>query len=192
MRQQTTRFRRRGIAVGIAMGILTLSAGQAFAQSADPAKEDRPAQSKPADEPKELPVITVTATRLDSDLMKTPVAVTAVTQDALTREGIRDVRGLSGTMPNLQIATGADSGVQINIRGIGANNFTEIGDPAVGLHVAGLYSPRPQGALTLMFDVDQVEVLRPRRPSLPGRARFLSSMGRCSRSRRMSFRDGTR
>lgn len=169
MRQQTTRPRRRGIAVGIAMGILALSAGQAFAQSADPAKQDKPAQSKPTGEPTELPVITVTATRLDSDLMKTPVAVTAVTQEALTREGIRDVRGLSGTMPNLQIATGADSGVQINIRGIGANNFTEIGDPAVGLHVAGLYSPRPQGALALMFDVDQVEVLRGPQGTLFGR-----------------------
>ncbi|MGD6053402.1 Plug domain-containing protein, partial [Xanthomonas citri pv. citri] len=116
-----------------------------------------------------LETVRVSATRLESDLLKTPVTVTAVTQDALTREGVRDVRGLSGSMPNLQIASGPDSGVQVSIRGIGANNFTEIGDPAVGLHVAGLYSPRPQGALALMFDVDQVEVLRGPQGTLFGR-----------------------
>ncbi|MFV8075032.1 TonB-dependent receptor plug domain-containing protein, partial [Enterobacter cloacae complex sp.6730661] len=52
---------------------------------------------------------------------------------------------------------------------VGSTNFTEIGDPAVGLHVAGLYSPRPQGALALMFDLEQVEVLRGPQGTLFGR-----------------------
>lgn len=176
MRKQTTRFRRSDIAVAVAAAILAFPAGQALAQSADAPKEAQLAQqagsgTRHANEGdiNELATVTVTATRLDTDLMKTPVAVTAVTQDQLTREGIRDVRGLSGTMPNVQISSGADSGVQINIRGIGANNFTEIGDPAVGLHVDGLYSPRPQGALALMFDLDQVEVLRGPQGTLFGR-----------------------
>ncbi len=79
------------------------------------------------------------------------------------------MRGLSGKVPNLQISQGADSGVQINIRGVGSTNFTEVGDPAVGLHVGGLYSPRPQGALALMFDLEQVEVLRGPQGTLFGR-----------------------
>jgi iron complex outermembrane receptor protein len=117
----------------------------------------------------ELPTVMVSATRVNSSLLKTPVAVTAITQEALSREGIHDVRGLSGTVPNLQISSGADSGIQINIRGVGSTNFTEIGDPAVGLHVGGLYSPRPQGALALMFDLEQVEVLRGPQGTLFGR-----------------------
>ena len=117
----------------------------------------------------ELPTVVVNATRVSTSLLKTPVAVTAITQEALSREGIHDVRGLSGAVPNLQISSGADSGIQINIRGVGSTNFTEIGDPAVGLHVGGLYSPRPQGALALMFDLEQVEVLRGPQGTLFGR-----------------------
>lgn len=138
----------------------SLLAGTAFAQDA-PADKDATRN--------ELPTVMVSATRVNSSLLKTPVAVTAVTQEALSREGIHDVRGLSGTIPNFQISQGADSGVQINIRGVGSTNFTEIGDPAVGLHVAGLYSPRPQGALALMFDLEQVEVLRGPQGTLFGR-----------------------
>ena len=132
-----------------------LLASAAFAQQQDAAAEKDKDNAK-----NELPTVIVNATRVASSLLKTPVAVTAITQEALSREGIHDVHGLSGTVPNLQISSGADSGVQINIRGIGSTNFTEIGDPAVGLHVGGLYSPRPQGALALMFDLEQVEVLR--------------------------------
>ncbi len=81
--------------------------------------------------------VIVTATRHATSLLKTPVAVTAVTQETLTRAGITDVRGLSGQVPNLQISTATDSssGVQIAIRGVSNSDFTEIGNPAVGLHV---------------------------------------------------------
>ncbi|MCV2367071.1 TonB-dependent receptor [Roseateles oligotrophus] len=127
------------------------------------------AQHAAAENSNELPTVMVTATRVSSGLLQTPVAVTAVTQEKLTREGITDVRGLSGSVPNMQISTGADSGVQISIRGVSSNNFTEIGDPAVGLHVGGLYSPRPQGAMALMFDLEQVEVLRGPQGTLFGR-----------------------
>ena len=67
------------------------------------------------------------------------------------------------------MSTAVDSGVQIAIRGISTKNFTETADPSVGLHVAGMYSPRPQGAMALMFDLDQVEVLRGPQGTLFGR-----------------------
>ncbi|MBT9490912.1 MAG: TonB-dependent receptor [Paucibacter sp.] len=135
-----------------------------WAQQAPAAGNDSKAAPK-----NELETVVVTATRVSTSLLQTPVAVTAITQDRLTREGVTDVRGLAGTVPNLQFSTGADSGVQIAIRGISSNNFTEIGDPAVGLHVGGLYSPRPQGAMALMFDLEQVEVLRGPQGTLFGR-----------------------
>jgi iron complex outermembrane receptor protein len=147
-----------------AAALLACAGASAQDQAGEPAAAKDAAKDKDA-----LPTVMINATRVSSSLLKTPVAVTAITQEALSREGIHDVRGLSGTVPNLQISSGADSGVQISIRGIGSSNFTEIGDPAVGLHVGGLYSPRPQGALALMFDLEQVEVLRGPQGTLFGR-----------------------
>ncbi|HSG97404.1 MAG TPA: hypothetical protein VLA11_05385, partial [Woeseiaceae bacterium] len=39
-----------------------------------------------------LEEIIVTATRIESDLMSTPIAVSAFTQEQLTRDGIKDIR----------------------------------------------------------------------------------------------------
>lgn len=118
----------------------------------------------------ELPQVTVTATRSVTNLLKTPVAVTALSGDDLVRENVKELMNLSGTVPNLQLGlSSADSGVLVSIRGVTSTNFTEIGDPAVGIHIDGIYSPRPQGSLALMFDLDQVEVLRGAQGTLFGR-----------------------
>ena len=117
-----------------------------------------------------LEEIVVVATRFESHLMKTPVAVTAVTQDALTQHGIINVGGIAEMVPNMQMGLSTtDSGVQASIRGVTSTNFTEIGDPSVSVHVDGFYSARPQGSLALMFDVDRVEALRGPQGTLFGR-----------------------
>ena len=63
----------------------------------------------------------------------------------------------------------SDSGVQVTVRGITSNNFTELGDPTVGIHVDGIYSPRPQSGMALLHDVERVEVLRGPQGTLFGR-----------------------
>jgi iron complex outermembrane receptor protein len=141
-------------------GALALLAAPAFAQEAA-----APASGEAIQE------VMVTATRYSTSLLKTPVAVSALTQDDLTRQGAVNVKALSGAIPNLQLGGAVDgsSGVQIAIRGVSNSDFTEIGNPAVGLHVAGIYSPRPQGALALLFDLDRLEVLRGPQGTLFGR-----------------------
>ena len=117
-----------------------------------------------------LEVINVTATRDVTNLMKTPLAVTALDPETLVRENVKSLSDLTGMMPNIEFGlSAADSGVQIGIRGVTSTNFTEIGDPAVGVHIDGIYSPRPQGSLALMFDLEQVEVLRGAQGTLFGR-----------------------
>jgi iron complex outermembrane receptor protein len=123
-----------------------------------------------ADSPAKLGSVTVTATRTETAIGKTPIAVTAVSQEDLTREGIRDIRDAADMIPNFDVAfSPSDSGVQLTIRGINSNNFTEIADPSVAFHVDGVYSPRPQGALALMYDLERLEVSRGPQGTLFGR-----------------------
>lgn len=114
----------------------------------------------PAAEPDRLEEIIVTASKRETNLMQTPLAITAFTQDFLDREGVRSARDLAGIAPNLQLGTGADSGTAATIRGVTSTDFTEVGEGAVAIHLDGFYSPRPQGALALMYDLERVEVLR--------------------------------
>lgn len=117
-----------------------------------------------------LEEIIVTATRIESDLMSTPIAVSAFTQEQLTRDGIKDIRDASSLVPNFDVSfSPSDSGVQMTMRGINSNNFTEIGDPSVAFHVDGVYSPRPQGAVALMFDLERLEIMRGPQGTLFGR-----------------------
>jgi iron complex outermembrane receptor protein len=153
--------RRKTLISSAVAGALAMLAAPGYAQ------EDG-ATSKSTDTIQE---VMVTATRYSTSLLKTPVAVSAVTQEDLTRQGAVNIKSLSGDVPNLQLGGAVDgsSGVQIAIRGVSNSDFTEIGNPAVGLHVAGIYSPRPQGALALLFDLDRLEILRGPQGTLFGR-----------------------
>jgi iron complex outermembrane receptor protein len=121
--------------------------------------------------------VTVTATRVETDLMKTPVAVTVFDQETLDREGVQNVRDMAQMVPNMDISTiNGQSTPVISLRGVRSTNETELGDPSVGVHLDGIYSPRMQGALGLMFDNERVEVLRGPQGTLFGRNSTVGSI----------------
>jgi iron complex outermembrane receptor protein len=114
--------------------------------------------------------VIVTATRVETNLMTTSIAVSAFSQEELDKNGVKDIRDAAALVPNFDVAfSPVDSGVQMTMRGINSNNFTEIGDPSVAFHVDGVYSPRPQGATALMFDLERLEVMRGPQGTLFGR-----------------------
>ncbi|WP_020208723.1 TonB-dependent receptor [Gilvimarinus chinensis] len=117
-----------------------------------------------------LEEVVVTAERRPADLQSTPIAVTALTQKALVENDILDVTDMNGFVPNLMV-TGQEeqSDIKIFIRGVGTNNPTETGDQGVGVYVDGVYAARAQGALALMYDLENVQVLRGPQGTLFGR-----------------------
>jgi len=157
------RFDRRARGA-LMMGVSTLAtfaATGAFAQ-----------QAAQADNGPALEEVVVTATKRETQLMTTPVAITAVTAATLEKQSITNALQLDKLVPNLKVQDQSTLGMgalQISMRGIGNSNFTEQGDPNVGFHVDGVYMSRPQAAWNLLFDVDRVEVLRGPQGTLFGR-----------------------
>ena len=101
-----------------------------------------------SEESADVEEVIVTATKRETSLMETPIAVSVVSQDQLTLQGLSRISDLSSLVPNMIVGeSGVDSGVSIAIRGVSSNNYTELGDPTVSVHVDGMYSPRPQACL---------------------------------------------
>ena len=111
--------------------------------------------------------IIVTATRSETLLSKTPVALTAITGDALLSAGITNPTTLGEQVPNLSIDRG--NGLQITIRGITSSDGTEKGDPSAAFLTDGIYIARPQTQEVSFFDIARVEVLRGPQGTLFGR-----------------------
>ncbi len=134
--------------------------------------------NKIAKEPQSgLEIISVTATKRKTKLMETPVAITALTEAELKKNGVNNIKDIANLVPSLDISTATDqSAPVISMRGVRSTNLTELGDPAVGVHLDGVYSPRMQGALALMYDIDRVEALRGPQGTLFGRNSTVGSI----------------
>ncbi len=174
-----------------------LSMGFSFAQSQDSKPKDTPQvkdeKEKQEEEkaPNVLEELTVTATRVKTELMKTPIAVSAFDQEDLDQQGVQNVRDLGNMVPNMDIATiNGQSTPIISMRGVRSTNETELGDPSVGVHLDGIYSPRMQGILGLMFDNERVEVLRGPQGTLFGRNSTVGSINIISAKPDFSGPDG--
>src|SRR5689334_8192754 len=82
-----------------------------------------------------LDEIVITASKRATNLLETPLAVTALSAESLEREGVKTARDLTGMVPNVQFATGPDSGTAITVRGVVSTDFTEVGDGAMAVHL---------------------------------------------------------
>ncbi len=126
------------------------------------------AQDKPAADNADLGDIIVTATRSETLLSKTPIAITAITGDNLRAAGIAGPTDLGDSVPNLSIDR-VGNAVQITIRGVSSTDNTEKGDPSAAFLLDGVYLARPQMADVAFFDINRVEVLRGPQGTLYGR-----------------------
>lgn len=127
------------------------------------------AQETAPEEPKQelFEIIQVTANRTVSDASKTPVAVTAIGEEALRNSGVTNPTALGDVIPNVSIDR--TNGLQITIRGVTSTDNTEKGDPSAAFLVDGVYIARPQVQEVSFFDIDRVEVLRGPQGTLYGR-----------------------
>ena len=144
-----------------------LTAAPAFAQSEEEITRDVTRQSGTG-----LDVIIVQARRTDENLQRTPVAVTAVTAEAiedLQVETAMDVQRIAPGLSARGAGTGPSAIVTFALRGNAQNSPNSVTDPAVGVYLDGVYLARPISSNLGFLDVASIQVLRGTQGTLFGR-----------------------
>ena len=117
-----------------------------------------------------LEVLIVTAERRETDLQKTPIAITAFTAEDLEQSNITKIPDLVMYTPGLTIGnTGNSSFPEIYLRGVGTRDPSVASDLSVGFYVDDVYIGRGISMLVDLFDLERIEVLKGPQGTLWGR-----------------------
>ena len=146
--------------LALALGSLTSAA---YAQEADQAQSDGVAS---------IPEIIVTAQFREQRLQDTPIAITALSADALEARSESNLSDVANSAPSvvLRPASAAfGNSITATIRVLGQIDFNPAYEPGVGLYIDDVYYPRLTGANFDLLDVERVEVLRGPQGTLTGK-----------------------
>ncbi len=144
----------------------------AFAAETAPA-DATPATAETPDGPTALSDVTVTATRRETKLQETPIAISLLDAKALEARHVQSLMDLAdGAIPGLRVATfeARQSALTIGIRGIvplDANQPAR--EQGVGVYVDGVYLGRQHGLGAALLDIERLEVLKGPQGTLFGR-----------------------
>jgi iron complex outermembrane receptor protein len=128
------------------------------------------AQELPADRAAQLEEVVVTATRTETDLQQTPIAVTALSGQALSERNVTTLLDVTNYVPSLSIGSRSGTSTEsggVSIRGMGVDAMGS--SAAVGIYVDDVYFASGPGDLLGLLDADRVEVLRGPQGTLFGR-----------------------
>ncbi|WCM28873.1 TonB-dependent receptor [Sphingomonas sp. QA11] len=166
-------FRLQLLLGGALLATMASPALAETAPSAQPAADEaKPADAAPADAG-QIADIVVTALKRETNLQKTPIAISVVSPEVIADRHVQSLIDLAdGAVPSLRIATfeARQSALTVGIRGIvpfDANQTAR--DQGVGVYIDGIYLGRQQGLNAALFDVERVEVLRGPQGTLFGR-----------------------
>ncbi|MFT4026659.1 MAG: TonB-dependent receptor [Novosphingobium sp.] len=167
----------------VAASVLAIAAMQAAgtayaadeAANAAAAAADAPADatSSAAEDTSGLTDIVVTATKRETNLQKTPIAISVLGNEDIKKRHVQSLYDLAdGAVPSLRVATfeARQSALTIGIRGIvplDANQPAR--EQGVGIYIDGVYLGRQHGLNAGLFDVERIEVLKGPQGTLFGR-----------------------
>jgi len=138
-------------------------------QAQNAAKPTTPKASSASNSSAEVPEIVVTAQKREQNIQDVPIAITAFSGAALANRGTQTIDSLTSLAPGLSGHATSSAQQAYTIRGVGSNDFSVGNDPAVGVYLDEVYIGRAAGAVTNLFDLARVEVVRGPQGTLFGR-----------------------
>jgi iron complex outermembrane recepter protein len=153
-----TRTGGRGLAAVAASSVLALAPLSAQAQNSATTATETSTQGGTLEE------VVVTAEYRAEKLQETPLAITALSGDALAERGIDNLDEVAKAAPNVnlfQANAAYGKTMAASIRGIGQGDFNfASAEQGVGIYVDDVYFANTFGSMFDLLDVDRVEVLR--------------------------------
>ena len=108
-----------------------------------------------------LDKIVVTAQKREEALQDVPVVVTALSEQALEENGVRDIKDLQHVVPGLTVtSTQSEAQTTARIRGIGTVGDNAGLESSVGVVIDGVYRPRNGVGFGDLGELERIEVLK--------------------------------
>lgn len=116
--------------------------------------------------------VVITARRRSESIQNVPIAVTAVSGEALERANVTDVNEIATQVPSLVVVPGSSGSKAIPtfaIRGQSQQELSILADPSVPVYFNDVVIERQQGVNSALYDIQSVEVLKGPQGTLFGR-----------------------
>jgi len=154
-------------------GLATVGAANGQAQEAD--VQDAAIASQAEAAPQAVPATTraldeiiVSAQKREASLQDVPAAISAIGSADLEVRGIQSSSDIAMQIPNFNYSQ-VNGSALLSIRGVGLEIITGVGEPAVAMHIDGVYQPRVATSTVGTYDLERIEVLRGPQGTLYGR-----------------------
>ncbi|MBA3897696.1 MAG: TonB-dependent receptor [Sphingomonadaceae bacterium] len=154
----------------LSAALLAMTVSPAFAQTQ---LADRPDAAESAAGDAGLHDIVVTATKRETNLQKTPIAISVISNTMISDRHVQSLFNLAdGSVPSLRVATfeARQSALTIGIRGIVPYDQNQTArDGGVSVYIDGIALGKTQGLNAALFDIERIEVLKGPQGTLFGR-----------------------
>ena len=132
-------------------------------------------QSEPAASDQGIADIIVTAERREVSVQKTPLNISVIGGETLTKQGIVGSRELLDAIPGLKMNV-ANPNAYIGLYGLASGGGTQYSDAVMAFNYGGVPLSRQTSASSAFYDLERVEVLKGPQGTLYGRNATVGSI----------------
>ena len=155
----TTQKKLLSLAVVAALG--TLAASPALAQEGAPAAQVQAPAMPDEDKATTLSELVVTAQKREETMQDVPISLTALPEQLLRDNGVRDIKDMQVLVPGLTVTSTQNEAITTaRIRGIGTVGDNAGLESSVGVVIDGVYRPRNSVGFGDLGELERIEVLK--------------------------------